>query len=57
MEEEEERQVLFISRETAVSVSCGIAHLEKKTRSVMKETDEVAARVRRLQERLARLEG
>ena len=56
-EEEEERPVLFIRRETAVSVSCGIKHLEKETRSVGKETDEVAVRVRRLQERLARLEG
>ena len=56
-EEEEERPVLFIRRETAVSVSCGIKDLEKETRSVGKEADEVAVRVRRLQERLARLEG
>ena len=56
-EEEEERPVLFIKRETAVNVSCGIKHLEKETRSVVKEADKVGIRVRRLQERLARLEG
>ena len=38
-------------------VSSGIKHLEKETRSVGKEADEVALRVKRLQERLARLEG
>ena len=56
-EEEEERPVLFITRKTAVSVNSGITLLEKKTRSVGKEAEQVADRVRRLQERLARLEG
>ena len=56
-EEEEERPVLFITRKTAVSVNSGINLLEKKTRSVEKEAEQVADRVRRLQERLARLEG
>ena len=57
VEEEEERPVLFITRKTAVSVNSGINLLEKKTRSVGKEAEQVADRVRQLQERLARLEG
>ena len=57
VEEEEERPVLFITRKTAVSVNSGITLLEKKTRSVEKEAEQVADRVRQLQERLARLEG
>ena len=57
VEEEEERPVLFITRKTAVSVNSGITLLEKKTRSVGKEAEQVADRVRQLQERLARLEG
>ena len=56
-EVEEERPVLFITRKTAVSVNSGITLLEKKTRSVEKEAEQVADRVRQLQERLARLEG
>ena len=40
-----------------MSVNSGITLLEKKTRSVEKEAEQVADRVRQLQERLARLEG
>ena len=55
--EEEERPLLFLTKETACTVRTGIHDLEKKTIMVGMEAEQVALRVNRLQERLANLES
>lgn len=57
VEEEEERPLLFLTQETACTVRTGIHDLEKKTIMVGMEAEQVALRVKRLQERLANLES
>ena len=54
--EEEERPLLFLTQETACTVRTGIHDLEKKTIMVGMEAEQVALRVKGLQERLANLE-
>ena len=56
-EEEGERPLLFLTQETACTVRTGIHDLEKKTIMVGMEAEQVALRVKRLQERLANLES
>ena len=54
---EETKSLLLMNTETAARVGSGVRNLQGQTRKVVKEVASVEARVRRLQERLSRLEA